>query len=116
MEKLTEITTFKQIKAIIEPIAVDKFCINKYQNDEGQCCFLGHIQKHISGKANNQGNGFGARQLTQRFILDKHNIFSDGAKVNNSTVVNGYIEPVIKDRLMHMIEDGIKWEESKLTT
>jgi len=29
MEKITAIKTFKQIKAIIEPIAADQFCTQK---------------------------------------------------------------------------------------
>ena len=116
---MEKITTFKQIKAIIEPIAADKFCKDTYQNADGQCCFLGHIHNHINDSTfNNAGdyNGYGARQLSQKFLIEKHDIFSDGAEVNNGPYVNGYTEPEIKDRLMHMIEDGIKWEESKLTT
>ena len=106
------ITTFKQIKEIIEPIPFDKFCIGKYQNYYGQRCFLGHIHKHIDGDAYcGDGRGNGARALTQRFLAD-HGILADGADVNDGNDIEGYTEPIIKHRLMHMIEDGIKWEES----
>ena len=107
------ITTFQQIKEIIEPIPADQFCTGDYQNDEGQCCFFGHIQKHVFGDALTDGNGDGARYLTQRFFLDTHNILKDGAEVNNRNDINGYTELIIKDRLMHMIADGIKWENKK---
>jgi hypothetical protein len=51
---------------------------------------------------------FGARQLTAKFLREKHNIHNaNGADVNNSSRVNGYNETEIKDRLMHMINDGI---------
>jgi len=108
------ITTFQQIKEIIEPIPADQFCKHDYENDEGQCCFLGHIHKHLFGDAlAGDGNGNGARRLTARFFLDTYGIDLDGAEVNNYNAIDGYTEPIIKDRLMHMIEDGIKWEESK---
>jgi len=112
MEKIIKIETFKQIKEIIEPIPADQFCVDVYENLRGQCCFLGHIQKHISGKANSDFYGSGTRILTRTFLLEVHNRRADGAEVNNGTNVNGYTEPIIKDRLMHMINDGIKWEES----
>ena len=110
---MNTITTFKQIKEIIEPIPANRFCVDEYQNGEGQCCFLGHIQKDISGSPFAEGDGFGASGLTRRFLKEVHNIDKDGASVNNDNCVNGYTEPIIKDRLMHMIEDGIKWEVNK---
>jgi len=104
------ITTFQQIKEIIEPIPADQFCTGDYQNDEGQCCFLGHIHKHLFGDAlAGDGDGNGARELTKRFLSD-HGIWGDGSEVNNDNDIEGYTELIIKDRLMHMIEDGIKWE------
>ena len=107
------ITTFKQIKEIIEPITAEQFCKDDYENHKGQCCFLGHIQKHITGSSCEDGDGFGARLLTHEFLESAHGVFLDGADVNNSPDVNGYTEPIIKDRLMHMIEDGIVWENER---
>jgi len=114
MEKITEITTFKQIKEIIEPIPADQFCKDTYQNNKGQCCFLGHIQRHISGDAGSGFEGYGARELTRLFLKAKHNINNDGSGVNNRPNINGYRELIIKNRLMHMINDGIKWEQAKI--
>jgi len=108
------ITTFKQIKAIIEPIPEDKFCTGRYRDDNGCSCFLGHI--HIAQIGDHWGDneGYGARELTERFLKEVHGLAGvSGARVNNGTEVNGYNQPVIKDRLMAMIEDGIKWEEGK---
>ena len=110
---MNTITTFKQIKEIIEPIPSDQFCHFKFENDKGQRCFLGHIQHHISGDARQDLDGFGARALIRLFLKGVHNIDNDGSRVNDLATINGYTEPVIKDRLMHMIEDGIKWEENK---
>jgi len=108
---MKEITTFKQIKKIIEPIPADKFCKYEYANSQGQFCFLGHIHQHINKTNNGDENGFGARRLTSKFIKEVFGLNASGVSVNNSNDVNGYNEEEIKDRLMHMIEDGIVWEE-----
>ena len=106
------ITTFKQIKEIIAPIPADKFCTGDYVDGEGRCCFLGHIQKHVLNNPHADGDGFGARELTRLFLKEtfKTRYPIDGSDVNNDRNINGYTESIIKDRLMHMIEDGIKWE------
>ena len=110
---MDKITNFTQIKEIIEPIPADKFIISVYGNNEGQSCFLGHIHRKLSGNSNNytgDWNGYGARDLTKKFLQEKHGITDediDGATVNNEPTINGYTEPEIKDRVMHMIEDAI---------
>jgi len=112
---MKKITTFKQIKKIIAPIPADKFCTNVYENNQGQCCFLGHIHRSIDTghyAAYGDGQGYGARELTREFIRAVHNVEASGVSVNNENNINGYTEPIIKDRLMHMIEDGIVWEEA----
>jgi len=110
---MEKITTFKQIKEIIEPIPADRFCTSEYLNYKGQCCFIGHINNHITGKPNTDFYGCGARLLTEQFLLEEHGAHATGVDVNNYNYVNGYTEPIIKDRLMHMINDGIQWEEGK---
>jgi len=107
-----KITNFTQIKEIIEPIPADQFCINRYEDEENRCCFIGHINKHLIGTAfpwTDAGfYGQGARQLTAQFLKETHGLeWASGVDVNNSPDVNGYTEPEIKDRLMHMIEDAI---------
>lgn len=53
--------------------------------------------------------GFGARQLTEKFLRDKHGLEgTDISSVNNGPYVNGYTEPKIKDRVMHLINDMIE--------
>ena len=124
---MNKITSFKQIKAIIEPIPAEKFIIGRFGDGKGNCCFLGHIHVALSESKDSTNNnyngdscGYGARDLTKKFFEEVHpkvkeyHMTPNGASVNNSPTINGYTETVIKDRLMHMIEDGIKWEESKL--
>ena len=124
---MNKITNFTQIKEIIEPIPAYKFIVDDYGDNYGSCCFLGHIHKALSTQKPTKKrilgglltvnikdyigdrNGFGARQLTAKFLKEKHGLRnSDGAQVNNTRSVNGYNQLLIKDRLMHMINDAIK--------
>jgi hypothetical protein len=132
---MNKITSFKQIKEIIEPIPAELFQTEYYghsarnwfqhdetthnvgEEDDGRSCFLGHIHRHFDPddpRAEGDYGGYGARSLTEQFLMEKHGLSEvNGAHVNNAPDVNGYTEPVIKDRLMHMINDGIAWEEEK---
>lgn len=114
IEEIVQITKAQQLKDIIEPIPAEAFCSGDYDNNRGQCCFIGHVNKALVGVADpySQGeantDGFGARQLTAKFLREVHGCYDDGAEVNNNPTVNGYTEPIIKDRLMHMINDMIE--------
>jgi hypothetical protein len=68
---------------------------------------------HVNGEYYGDRMGYGVRKLTEKFLREKHKVYANGADVNNSSDINGYNEPVIKDRVMHMIEDGILWEQEK---
>lgn len=120
-----KITSFRQIKEIIEKVPPELFQVYFYghvpgrycgDKDNGKSCFLGHIHRYFDpteSRAEGDSEGYGARKLTKTMIEEVHHISLDGTHVNNTNGVNGYTEPVIKDRLMHMIEDGIKWELEK---
>jgi hypothetical protein len=109
MAKLKEIKNAKQIIRIIKPIPAEQFCVRRYENNIGQCCFLGHIHKHISGRPMGDFKGFGARELTEKFLTEKHELYGyDGADVNNDSNVNGYTEDNPKDRIMHLLNDMVK--------
>lgn len=99
----------QQIKDIIEPIPTEKFIQGYYGDNQGNSCFLGHIHRALSTDGNywGDGDGFGARELTKKFIEEKHGLNADGAEVNNYPIVNGYTEHMIKDRIMHLINDMI---------
>jgi hypothetical protein len=122
MEK-NKITKAQQIKDIIEPIPADMFIPFNYGEDNNgkKSCFLGHIHRKLNKSKKILGciyvndpndsfgdeNGYGARQLTTNFLAEKHGIYANGATVNNYNNINGYTEPVIKDRVMHLINDMI---------
>lgn len=113
IERGAKITQAIQIKKILLPIPPEKF-ITDYFGKHGtdNSCFLGHINRALSlkGQSDYMGDwdGYGARDLTYKFLSEEHGIHTSGVEVNNAPNVNGYTEPVIKDRVMHMVEDMIK--------
>lgn len=118
------ITSFKQIKEIVEPIPAERFIVGMYGQDLPVHCVLGHIHLHFTNGQSAWGDedGYGAIPLSNQFFKEVHPELFEGnsnidiSVVNNYPTINGYTEPIIKDRVMHLIEDGIKWEESKIGT
>jgi hypothetical protein len=106
--EIPKITTAQQMIDIISPIPAEKFVEDVFTDRKGKCCFLGHIHNHIAGNPHGDFQGYGARHLTYIFLAKVHGLQYSGVDVNNSPEVNGYTEPVIKDRLMHMLEDMVK--------
>lgn len=68
------ITSAQQIKDIIEPIPAEKFITGRYGDNQGNCCFLGHIHVALKGNYTGDCNGFGARELTSKF-LEKNTVY-----------------------------------------
>ena len=102
------ITKAQEILDIISPIPAEEFCVGEFENIHGQSCFIGHINRHFEASADDDYNGFGARQLTKRYFTEKHDLMNcSGVTVNNSPDVNGYNEPEIKDRIIHLLNDMI---------
>lgn len=105
---MKKITKAQQIKDILAPIPAENFIVDTYEL-HGKYCALGHIHMALSGDEYGDRMGFGARKLTEKFLKEKHNTEMEEciAAVNNRPDVNGYTEPVIKDRVMHLVEDMI---------
>lgn len=99
----------KKALEIIEPIPPEDFIIYMYQEgDSCRRCVLGHIQHAISGDALSDSDGFGLRSKSERFLKEKHEIAADITAVNNGNNINGYNEPVIKDRVVHFLKDMVE--------
>jgi hypothetical protein len=107
LEEKREITTQEALDIIL-PIPEDQFCVEEFENSRVQRCVLGAVQHAVSGKALRDGNGYGLRKKSREFLLDKHGIPYDISCVNNRNETNGYTEPVIKDRVVHLLNDMIK--------
>ncbi len=104
--KITKITKAQQIIDIIEPIPAEIFCKYSFVLRDS-CCFLGHINEKLGNSPVADRNGFGARELIAKFLQEVHRVKLnvDGTTVNDGPTVNGYNEPGIKDRIMHMLHD-----------
>ena len=105
MEKITKA---QQIKDILKDILKEDFIIEHYIH-KNKSCALGHIHRHFnSNDPYGDGEGYGARELSKKFLLKKYSSLKNIATVNNTTTVAIYNEPEIKDRVMHLVEDMIK--------
>jgi hypothetical protein len=105
------ITKAQQIKDILEPISAEDFTTGVFRDLRGKSCSLGFIHRHFSSVDDPKGDGmgFGARQLTEKFLKDKHGLECiDISFVNNGPYINGYTEPEIKDRVIHLVNDMIE--------
>jgi hypothetical protein len=125
METLTEITKAQQIKDILEPIPEHMFMTDglyTYEDGEprnsmlsyeptkdiGKSCAVGHINRVIGKHPAINIHGFGAIPLTQKFLVDRFGLQATLVTVNDSLFVNGYTDPSIKVRVMHLLDDMIK--------
>lgn len=99
---------------LISPIPADQFIKGRFTNSIGACCFIGHLQRLTSSDPNNysyenceDNREHPIRNTSNLFMRNIHAIPYDIVDVNNKDNVNGYNEPLIKDRLVHCLTDMI---------
>ncbi len=119
MEKQEIVEIAKKCKELIATIPNEEFIIGQFTDRKGKCCVLGHISRLESGNPDDYeqdlfdrdgGLAGKLRVASADFILNKHDIGNrDIAEVNNRDNVNGYTEPEIKDRVMHLLDDMINY-------
>lgn len=97
----------QQILDIIEPIPADKFCTGAYKDSRERCCTIGFINLSLCGDALWSFSGFGARDLSIDFMRNKYGLYCDISTINNHAGLAVYTEPVIKDRVVHLLKDMI---------
>lgn len=119
--EVLEITAKKALE-IIEAIPEDRFCADDFVNyNNTKCCVLGHLHRvlveneeyKISIQLYAWNSTAKFRKATRDFLREKYYLtFEDISEVNNMNKINGYTEPIIKNRVVHFLEDMTKWEES----
>lgn len=102
----------KKALEILEAIPTEKFVHGDFKREEGgvtKGCALGHIHMHF-GSEDGWGdyNGYGIRQASSLFLKKRYGLVASIAYVNNSDNVNGYTEPEIKDRVIHLLKDMVE--------
>lgn len=117
--KPKEETEAEKMYRLLNPIPKENWITNKFTDEMGKCCFIGHYSRLISKNPSDysdencndwydykqRGN---ARNLTLRFLQSIGYTNHNGASVNNVNNINGYTEDNPKDRVMHLLKDMIK--------
>lgn len=102
---------------LILPIPAENFIVGQFTNKVDKCCVVGHLTRLTSGQPENYSSencsdqSFNApiRVASQAFLTEKHGTsWSNIADVNNDPNINGYTEPVIKDRVVHLLKDMVE--------
>lgn len=104
---------------LLKDVPEDQWITSSYVNEGRKaCCAIGHLERLTRGNPNKYDRyladsftSFGKRirNLSQQFIANKHGLrMADLASVNNDPRVNGYTEPVIKDRVIHLLTDMVE--------
>lgn len=102
---------------LLSTVPEEEWIVNKYTDQEGKCCAIGHLLRLTSKNPTRYdfdtediwagGGPIGdfVRTTVKRFNFEKHQKIADLSTVNNRADVNGYTEPVIKDRVLHLLRD-----------
>jgi len=119
----------KEAKELLQPIPNEDFIRNKYSDEIGKCCAVGHLIRlksedpsdfSIENCTDWSGTflfnpepevGKFVREECQNFLFKKHKILScDLASVNNYNNINGYgyDDENIKNRVMKLLDDMIE--------
>lgn len=113
-----EETIAQEAKRLLETIPEEEWIKDRYTDRHGKCCSLGHLNRLKSGDPKdysmlnyweeNEVPSQKLRRASAIFIHTKHGESSDISYVNNTDSVNGYNEPSIKRRVMHLLNDMIE--------
>lgn len=107
-------TVAQKAYRLLKDIPSNQWGIGIVDSNNRTCCLLGHYQRMTTNpdiyeydfleKGYRSELAVSGRNFLQKIHSIDHEVFS----VNDSTNVNGYIEPEIKDRCMHLLQDMIK--------
>jgi len=110
-----EKTVAQRALELLKEVPADKFLNGEYTNGQDACCSVGHYKRLTSkdpsdfSRPNCDDYGFSdLRARSEHFLSNVHYTVADIATVNNSNWINGYTEPEIKDRVIHLLEDMVK--------
>lgn len=111
-------TVAQEALRLLAPIPAEAFIAGQFGNSEGKCCAIGHYVRLKSKNPNDftedNCRDFGTEWVKLRvesgvFLKKVHSLQGyDLPDVNNDSDINGYTEPVIKDRVIHCLKDMVK--------
>lgn len=111
-------TVAQEALRLLTPIPKEDFITGLFTDGGGRCCAIGHIKRLQSDNpsdysSDNCSDAFTAdiaiRTASTKYLKEVHNAnwLVSIASVNNNNDINGYTEPVIKDRVIHLLNDMI---------
>ena len=111
-------TVAQEALRLLSPIPEEAFITGNFGDGEGKCCAIGHYVRLKSKNPNDftedNCRDFGTECVKLRvesgvFLKKVHSLQGyDLPDVNNDSDINGYTEPVIKDRVIHCLKDMVK--------
>jgi len=114
---MTKETLAQEALRLLIPIPKEEFITDTYTDGKGKCCAIGHMQRLQSMDPSDYSSyncsDFLAEQpirsASRKYLSDIHNIHGHNiASVNNGDLtINGYTEPEIKDRVIHLLTDMV---------
>ena len=113
----TNETLAQKALRLLNEVPSDEFITGDYTDKVGKCCAIGHLERLTKDPSdysnkncydNTTTFGYAVRTASTKFIKEKHNTdYACIAEVNNKPRLNGYTEPVIKDRVIHLLKDMV---------
>jgi len=108
-----EETIAEKALRILREVPEDEWITDMYTDGKSRCCAIGHYTRLTSDNPNDYSNTncrekeLSLREVTGAFINKVHSESANIACVNNYPYINGYTEPVIKHRVIHLLEDMV---------
>lgn len=114
MENTTEKTLAQKALDILSKVPHDKFIVDRYTNTLDSCCAIGHLSRLTSENPTDYGFpncydeigsfAYSVREASAKFLCYHPDISS----VNNTEYIKPYVEPLAKDRVIHLLTDMVK--------
>lgn len=113
---MTKETVAQKALRLLIPIPKEDFIPGRFTDGEGKCCAIGHMQRLQSMDPSNYSSANCSdflvnqpiRSASREYLGDVHNFPGCNiASVNNDNAINGYTEPEIKDRVIHLLTDMV---------
>lgn len=113
MKNTTEKTLAQKALDILSDVPHDKFIIDSYTDRIDRCCAIGHLSRLTSENTadysfQNCYDEIGSFAYSVRESSNNFLEHQDISNVNNNQYVSPYIEPVAKDRVVHLLTDMVK--------
>lgn len=112
-------TIAQEALTLLSAVPAERFQSDFFTDNVGKCCVIGHYNRLKSLDPNDYSQrlsdwtehspGNALRNASAVYLSKNlHFVNIDISSVNNSESINGYTEPEIKDRVIHLLEDMVK--------